>query len=214
MPWAGKWNKIRIGLLLRINGSATFSGQFALGVCNGTTNKYGAGVATCTNFVGVAQIDTGAGDDFTFSTGTQQTIFLSSTFEGIRRTGGVDTSVAGSLTTAKMAAPGTEAGLLPYYVEISRPVFSGGTSVQYTYTVFAPNTTARSEYAVPRSEFLRLLQSGAPSTDNSTVLASSSVADFGATYSETNGIFDTVNFWWENASNPVELAAFGVRKLN
>jgi hypothetical protein len=214
MPWAGKWNALRLGLLIRINGLATFDSQFSLGVCSGTTLMFGAGTANCLNSVSVCQFDTGASDDFTFSTGTQNTIFVSSSYEGVRRTGGSDTGIGGSFTTAKMTAPANEPSLACFMVDITRPVFAGGSSVQYAYNVFAPNTAGNTEWSVTRNLFqqMMLAPSGTISSDFTTLLIAAGASNFSGTTSETPGVFDTMNFWWQNAANPIEIAAYGVRK--
>jgi hypothetical protein len=215
MPWLGKWNTIRIGILIRINGSATFDSQFSLGVCSGTSLMYGAGAANCLNSMSVAQYEGGASDDFTYAAGTQNDTFVSSTYEGLIRTGGVDTQLVGNFTTVKMTAPANEPSLAAYFVEITRPVFTGNTAIQYTYQVHAPNTSGRTEYSVPRTSFLEMMNTGpnAMSTDFNAQLVSTGHSNFQTTSSETNGVLDTINFYWQNASNPIEIAAYGVRKL-
>lgn len=215
MPWLGKWNALRIGLLIRINGSATFDSQFSLGVCSGTSLMFGAGALTCLNSVSICQYDGVADDNFTYSVGTQNNIFVSSTYEGVRRTGGVDAAIGGSFTVTKMTAPANEPSLACYMAEIIRPAFAGVSAVQYTYEPMAPNTTANTEMHCTRDQFKELMNTGRAqiTTGFPNFMQASGSSNFNGTTSETNGVLDTINFWWQNAANPFEIAMWGVRKL-
>jgi hypothetical protein len=216
MPWLGKWNTIRIGLLIRINGAATFASQYSLGACSGTTLMYGAGAATCTNSVSVVGgFDGGTNDDFTLAANTQNSTFLHGAYEPVRRVGGVDNGMVGSFTSAKMTAPSTEGYLCCYMVEIIRPVFTGATSVLYSFAASAPNSNAKGEFHVTRSLFQEMMLTPILSVaaDFPLQMTTHTGNDFAGTTTETPGVIDTVNFWWENALNPIEIAAYAVRKI-
>jgi len=216
MPWLGKWNTIRIGILIRINGAATFDGRFSLGACSGTTSMFGSGVGACLNSMSiVGGFDGGTTDDFTYATGTQMAGFLHGGYDPVRRVAGVDTGIGGAFTSAKMSAPSTEAYLACYMVEIIRPVFSGGTSVQYSFAASSPNALAKTEFSVSRNLFQRMMETPMSqlAIDFLPQMTSHTGNDFSGTTTETPGVLDTINFWWENASNPIEIAAYGVRKI-
>ena len=211
MPWGAKWNRIRIGLLIRIDASATFDSRFAIGVCSGTSAMYLS--STPTNWAGAAQFDTGT-DTFTFATGTQNDYVISQSYEGVWRFGATTNSIAGSFTTAKMAAPTTEAWLAGYFCDIYRDAFSGTTAVGYTHDNFAANDSAKVQRHCTRSHWHKLMQAQNPATDAPNLLtAGTGHPVTSGNVDESAGVFDSINFYWENASNPIEIAAFGVFKL-
>lgn len=211
MPWGAKWNRIRIGLLIRINAAASFDGVFAIGVCSGTSAMYGS--ATPTNWAGCVQLDA-ATDTFTFSNSTQNDNVVSQSYEGVHRFGSTTNSIAGSFTTAKMTAPTTEAWLAGFFVDIYRDAFSGTTAVGYTHDNFAANDTAKVQRHMTRSHWQKLMQAQNPATDAPNLLTAGTGHPItSGNVSESAGVFDCINFYWANASNPIELAAFGVFKL-
>lgn len=210
LPYLGKWNRLRIGVLARIAGpGVTFNGNWACGVCNGTANTYSD--ATTNNFLGLAQIDAAASDDWVFNAATQQDVFLSSSIEPVTRIGVTTTGLSGSFTGGRPGFPSTEAALMGFFVDIERALFIGNTAVNYDNYALGANTNAQISYHIHRSEFLRILQSK-NSAEVGTVFTQSGAYAIAAG-SELTGVFDTVNFYWDSLANPLEIAAFGVRKI-
>lgn len=217
-PFGGKWNFLRMGILARINGAATMASRLAFGVCNGVDTVYAD--SGCLNFLGmVTGYDQGTTDDWTLSSRTQNDVFLSGAHEQVwRRNGSADTAVGGSFNTNPVALPATEAYLAFYYIEVTRPVFTGNTAITYSQYIFTAGTAAKAEFHTSRSEWFRMLTDRV--TPNASGLTSGAfqggtAGSFDtASVTETTGAFNAMCLWWENASSALEIAAIGVRKFN
>lgn len=211
LPYLGRWNKIRLAVLARVNGGATFSGPWALGVCNGTAAMYGDFPPT-TNFTGIAQVEAGF-TNWTFGVGTAQNTFVSSSYEGVWRRGATNTETAGAFAVAVMGFPATEASHTAFFLDIDRAVFTGATALSYTFNHFAVSTAAANEFHVTRSQFLNLLRFANVSAESATLFTNSGNYATPVAVSEALGVFNTFNFWW-SAATPIEIVAMAVRKIH
>lgn len=209
MPWGGKWNRLKIVLLLRINASAnltTPNGYF--GICSGTTNMVSS--ATTSNFIGIRTGDgTGTG---TFNAGTVASYFNMPSFRFVSRRGTTTTDIAAGGSGHHITAD--EGFLTPVVYEISRPIFVGAGSVTYSHKeVSNPSTFVEFSRAKDAVKFLLNDVAGATTSlsEADSALAGSSGTTTGA-FDESTGVLDTVNFAWSEFEG-LEIAAFGVRKV-
>ncbi len=201
--WGGKWNRVTLGILARINDSANINTvNYYAGVCSGTTNMVGSG--STDNFIGLTGA-AGGTINWTHTAGTQHNYFLASAGNGVSRRGTTDT--ARGAAAGQVTIPATEASLHFFLVDIMRAPFTGASSVTYTQIVKVPTATHR-EYPHLRDDFRNMMMYPA---DYTTVLgASTSVA---AVFDESTGVLDTFNFYW-NCASPIEIAAVLCRKFN
>lgn len=209
MPWGGKWNRIKIVLLLRINGSAnitTVNSYF--GICSGTTNMVSSG--TTDNFIGLRTGDgTGTG---TYTVGTASEYFNMPTFRFVSRRGTTTTDIAAGGSGHHITA--NEGFLTPLVYEVSRPVFVGSSSIIYTHKeVSVPSTLIEWSRAKDAVKFLLSDVAGATTSlsEADTAIVGSAGTTTGA-FDESTGVLDTVNFAWSEF-DAIEIAAFGVRKV-
>lgn len=209
MPWGGKWNRLKIVLLLRVNTVATITsvnGYF--GICSGTTNMVAS--ATTDNFIGLRTGDgTGSG---TYATGTASSYLNMPGFRFASRRGTTTTDIAAGGSGHHITA--TEGFLTPLVYEVSRPVFSGAGSVTYSHKeVSVPSTQIERSNAKDAVKFLLHDIAGATTSmsEADTALVGSSGTATGA-FDESTGVLDTVNFSWSEFEG-LEIAAFGVRKV-
>jgi hypothetical protein len=209
MPWGGKWNRLKIVLMLRINTVAsltTVNGYF--GVCNGTTNMVGS--ATTNNFIGLRTGDGTGGGTYSVGTASEYVNMPGWRFVSRRVTTTTDIGAGGS----GHHITASEGFLTPLVYEVSRPVFSGGGSVTYTHKEVscAPSLV---EFSNSKETVNRLLDDVAGTTASQsqadTAIVGSS-GTLGAAFDESAGVFDTVNFMWDEFE-VLEIAAFGVRKI-
>lgn len=209
MPWGAKWNRIKIVLLLRINGSAnitTVNGYF--GVCSGTSNMVSS--ATTSNFIGLRTGDgTGTG---TYTVGTASEYFNMPSFRFVSRRGTTTTDIAAGGSGHHITA--NEGFLTPLVYEVSRPVFTGSGSVTYSHKeVSVPSTLIEFSRAKDAVKFLLGDIAGATTglSEADTAIVGSLGTTTGA-FDESTGVLDTVNFAWSEFEG-LEIAAFGVRKV-
>lgn len=209
MPWGGKWNRIKIVLLLRINTVANLTTPNAyFGICSGTTNMVSS--ATTDNFIGLRTGDgTGTG---TYTSGTISDYVNLPSFRFVSRRGTTTTDIAAGGSGHHVTAD--EGFLTPLVYEVSRPVFSGGGSVTYTHKeVSVASTSVEFSRAKDVVKFLLSDISGA--TTNQSEADTAIVGSLGTTtgaFDESTGVLDTVNFSWSEIEG-LEIAAFGVRKV-
>lgn len=211
LPWAGKWNKVRLGILARINGGANFDGRWALGVSSGTAAMFGDFPPT-TNWFGSSQFDTGASDNWVFAAGVQQNTLISSTYEGVWRRGAVETGTGGSFSASPMGFPATEASHTSFILDINRGLFTGATAIAYNLNHSSSATDPRAQFHHTRTQFLNLMHFLAPATENADVLLTSGNYPSPVSISEATGVFDTFNFWWE-AATPIEIVGMAAYKM-
>lgn len=209
MPWGGKWNRLKIVLLLRINGSAnltTVNSYF--GICSGTTNMVSS--ATTDNYIGLRTGDGTGGA--TYVVGTASEYFNMPTFRFVSRRGTTTTDIAAGGSGHHITA--NEGFLTPLVYEVSRPVFSGAGSVTYTHKeVSVPSTLVEFSRAKDAVKFLLDDIAGATTglSQADTAIVGSAGSISGA-FDESTGVLDTVNFAWSEFDG-LEIAAFGVRKI-
>jgi hypothetical protein len=211
MVWGEKWKRIRVGLLVRINGGATINGDFAFGLCSGITNGYGSN--TCANFVG-ATTRAGNGNQYVFGAGNDIAIFTASLVSASSKH---NTTVTDGGGTASMKGyPAAAPALCVNICDIQRTRL-GVTS--NTYKVYVQGPAGSGVAAGGPEQFLdwgNLLQIvGLPDVSSlpSTWWWDGAASTNNLTLDETNGAFDSVDIWWEHATTPVEVSAIAVCKI-
>lgn len=209
MPWGGKWNRLKIVLLLRINSVSnltTINGYF--GICSGQTNLVTS--ASTDNFIGIRTGDgTGGG---TLTAGTASSYFNMPTFTFVSRRATTTTTIASGGSGHQITA--SEGFLTPVVYEVSRPVFSGSGSVLYSHKEVSCAST-QVEFSSAKGAVNRLLDDVAAATTSASQADTAMVGSSGTTtgaFDESTGVLDTINFSWSEF-DAIEIAAFGVRKV-
>jgi len=209
MPWGGKWNRLKLVLLLRVNAVAnltTPNGYF--GFCSGQTNLVSS--SSTDNFIGLRTGDgTGTG---TYTVGTITSYFNMPTFRFVSRRGTTTTDIFAGGSGHHITAD--EGFLTPLVYEISRTPFSGGGSVTYSFKEVS-SASSQVQYSNSKQAVNRILDDVAATTTSLSQADSAIVGSSGTTtsaFDESTGVLDTVNFSWSEFEG-LEIAAFGVRKV-
>jgi hypothetical protein len=218
MPWGNKWSRLKLAVLWRLNGSASFNLTAAdplLGICSGTTNM-GAS-ATCANFIGL-RWGSGAGDGVTFTAGTLINYYnMSTAFRFVTRR--VNTTTLLGAGGSGHCLPATEGyhGALVY--NIWRPVYlNAASSVTYTHMEIS-NAAAEVELSRQQNSIGRLMEAtnttAGSATDAEQGIVGTSVGTIAGLFDESTGVLDTLNFYWPftNANAVLEISAVGIRKV-
>lgn len=212
--WGDSWNRMQIGVMLRINGLATFTADGYVGLCSGTANMVAS--ATTNNFVGIRWSTQASG--WVFTAGTKVNYYNQSTstrWSTRRVTTTTDQgSGAGSDGRSFSATEGYRSML---FLEISRPVFAtDATSVVYTVGMRSTNSV-QVEMSLSKRSFVDILLDTVGSTvastaTGSTILGASSVTHTFA-FDQSTGKLDTFNISWPNATQTMEITAIALRKV-
>ncbi len=214
MPWGAFWNRIKIVLMLRINGTATHAADGFWGIASGQTNMVDS--ATCSNWIGVRVAD-GTGNA-TAAAGTKNpTLFNMGGFRCQTKRVNSYTD-HGGMSSGHYISGG--AGYLsPLIWEISRPVFAtDATGVNYSVGETSINATS-AEFSRTKEAMFRILTDGpinnslGNSAEDLTETQQSAVTATPFSFDQSTGVLDTINFYWPQLANPLEIAAFGVRKI-
>lgn len=210
MPWAEKWKALRIGVLMRINAAATFTGELNIGVNSGIVTGFSGNPA---NWVG-ATTRNGNSNAFTFNAGNDVAYFGSTFRGGGTKRAALFTDTGGVSSGNQIS--GTEAFRTLNIIDIRRARL-GITANTYAFKLLGAGTAAgtgvgSAEVDVDSSAMLSALMSG----DTSTTIGwfyDGQAASLNITDDETTGAFDSLSIAWSNAVNPLELSAIGVFKL-
>lgn len=219
LPWAGNWQRMWIGFLFRINGGVTFTHQGVMGICSGQTNTLGAG--STANFFGICGSGYAAGgtNDAVFTTGTRFNYFVTNpSIRYVSRRGTTNTDqTSGAVTSGGVFAGATEGCLGMMLLDISRPIFAtNATSVTYSFGRSQTTVTVAEYYAAKNA--LRNALIADPSgtiggTNGWNIVTGSGDNTNSFAFDQSTGVLDTLNLQWPHASQPLEIAALGVRKV-
>jgi len=203
--FGSNWNKLQLGILLRINSSTDLSAMnFYLGLCSGTAAM--ASSAVCANFIGVAG-SAASSVTWTAASLTQQNVQNASGLQAISRRVNSNTLLG---TSSAFALPSTEASLGLIWMEINRAAFaSNASSVTYSHRTRACAVgSVAAGQSMLKEGFLNSLYGGV-GTDK---LVGGVDSTFAPSFDQSTGALDSFNFFW-NSPVPIEVAAVGVRKL-
>lgn len=211
------WGRIQIGILFRINGGATFTGDGYVGVCSGTTNMVAS--ASTDNFAGIrwSGVGDGASNTWAFSAGTvvnkytQSTSTRFSTRRGTTTDQGVGSGSDGRVFSA------TEGYRSMLFLEIERPVFaSDATSITYSFGMRSTSSVLV-EFSLSKRSFvdvmLDVVATTLASLTTGVVIMGGSAVTHSFAFDQSTGKLDTVNISWPNATQTMEITAIAVRKV-
>lgn len=213
------WNRILIGLMFRINGAASFTGDGYVGLCSGTSNMVASPL--CDNFVGIRWegVANTVANSWAFSAGTRVNKYNQSTgTRFVTRRAALDNdrgSGVGSDGRTFSASEGYRSMLL---LDIKRPVFAtDATSIQYDMGVFSTDVT-QVEFSLSKRSFVAALMDVVTSTlaggsMAGYVMGAAAVRPTGFNFDQSTGKLDALNISWPNATQTMELSAIAVRKV-
>lgn len=218
MYYGGEWHRLRIVLLLRAAGAATFTANGKIGICSSSALATSVGSATCSNFAGIF-FDPASPSTWTFVNGTKTNFFSQgvSTRFATKRVATVTDQGGGSGSDGRRFGS-DEALRTAIFLEVERPVFAtAATSVSYSWGMRTTNVT-NAEFSLSKHALTALMNSDATSGMGASeeavyVLGSGNGAVTNSySFDESTGVLDTLNLRWEASTN-LDLAAIGVRKL-
>ena len=212
------WQRIRIGLLCAVTPDSTnsiYETLFTLGICSGAT--YPGASANTLNFLGASIIGAptaGATRTLTYTASTNGPYYSTTAgnffakTEGSIYSQGAGFSPVAVLSTTPVSSIYVRRTLL--VLDITRPV--GGTGAT-AMTIYGPSSTLvqTTDYR-PDDLQTALDQLGTPTirgqamtvlSSNSTVVTSPLVGDF-----------DTMEIFWSNNNNPLEISAIGATVIS
>lgn len=204
------WNKIRLGVLLAVtpDGTNNLGGTaLMLGLCSGKTNPYGA--ATTTNFVGAALHGSAPGGTtgtLNYGAGSGNPYFSSGGSWAAGRVGAGLISGAGAASSFILTSNvGSTQRRSPVYVDIQKG------SPNYTITRWLPDLSQglfQSGDCSPAT-FLTSLEVSTPTWQNINLTSSSGAV----AASETPGVLDTFDLFWNKAAFPLEVYAIAAYRM-
>jgi hypothetical protein len=204
------WNKIRLGVLLAVtpDGTNNLGGTaLMLGVCSGKTNPYGA--VSTTNFVGVAlhtSTPGGTTGTLTYAAGAGNPYFTSGGAWPASRVGSNLFSGTGDGTPLLLTSNvGSTQRRSPVYVDIQKG------SPNYTITRWTPASSQGQFQTADCSPaaFLAALEVPTPTWVNLNLTSSSAAL----AASETPGVLDTFDLFWNKAAFPLEVYAIAAYRM-
>lgn len=209
MSFGGNWSKIRIGMLLMLNGNSSIAtARLGAGVCVGTTNTFSS--SSCTGWVGGT-------NDQSLGSLTYDAVNFRYGFGGgaatlysvLTKVGNVITTTAGGTNQGWIAAPAGNKPM-PFVWEIYKlPTAPVGT---YAVSCIAPNTTAQA-IACSRTNLMYMLEDEAATSTVFTTYAALTQGN-SASYQTLNGSPDTVSIIWNKASPTVEFSNLTVVRIS
>lgn len=210
LSWGSDWLSLQICIMVRVNHTATFAADWALGICSGTVNMVRSN--TCVNWIGNCSLP-GNFNNMTIAA-------LARGGNGFRSTqnrnkhkedANWDVGGTGESGSCGRAFPSEEGTRLIRHISLTRDIAATAATV-VTYRVVA---TACEDSTTENRNFTKRQMI---SMMEDKVLFSHATSGNNSTYStsETRGAYDTFNFWWgpNVASKSIELAAIAVRKLS
>lgn len=215
LPWADKWQRIIIAVMLRINHGSTFTSDLAFGLCSGTAAPYHTSNAT-TNFIGLVR--SGSANDFTATAGTRFNYFAASPSLRFATRRSTTTTDRGSGTGSPgQAWLSSEGNLSILMIDIVRPVFAtDSTAINYS-PAYQNMTATNAQFYMAKSLMWDCLSNplstaAGTHTPVNILTASSSCTATPFSFDQSTGALDTLNIWWNHA-HELEIAAYGVRKV-
>jgi hypothetical protein len=205
LAMGNNWTKIRIGLQMSFDGSATVSGtpRFAVGLQSGIINSYGAGPD---NFLGVRFNSSMSTLDWTSDTVNYYRTSVAPVVT--KKIGGTDTdgSNLGSNVYFSSAPATARTGFL---IEITKG------SPNYTVSAAFASSAAAGKADLTDADFANLLEMTNMS-DASTVVSSGYNASSGISlaFDQVAGVLDTFVVYWSKTVPPLEISAVGIRKVS
>jgi len=212
----GDWHRLRIAVLLRVNGASTFTGNGFIGLCSGTANPFGG---TTDNAVGI-YFDPVNVNSWAFTNGTTADFFAQSVgTRFVTKRGASVTDQGGGAGSDGRRFASDEDHRSLFLLEYRRPVFAtAATSVSYEVSMRSTNA-AQAEFSLSkRALFDAILDSANNSTicqsDTMVTLTGSGSTTVANTFSfdESTGAFDTLNLRWDGA-HPLEICGLAVHKI-
>jgi len=194
------WSRLRIGILCAANpdGTNNINGcSYALGVCSGTSNPFGA--ASTANFIGGGR----SAGVLTYTAGAGNPYYTVTSTTTLRRVGAI-TSTSGVGTLAFASTVGAVQRRWPFYVDVVKgsPNY---TVLGYHYDQTTPATTFSINSFLDATE-----QVSAVPNLSGTLLAT--LLNSAVACDESTGVFDTVDFFWNKSLYPVEVYALAVAR--
>jgi hypothetical protein len=99
MMFGSQWTKLKIGVIMGMNGGATFSSTLLMGLCAGTTNTFNS--TSCDGFFGIAALTYPTAPSWTFAASPNGYTNASGLKKEVHRVGsGAATVTAGNTTPA------------------------------------------------------------------------------------------------------------------
>jgi hypothetical protein len=209
MHFGAGWHRLRIVILLRVPGVATFNADGKFGLCSTNSLANSVGSAACSNFIG-QQFDPTAVHQWIFTNGTQYDYFFQSvsTYFITKRVNTITVKGTGSGSDGRIFGA-TEDMRTAYVIEVVRPAFANSAaSVSYQWTVKSTNDEA----SLSKDALTHLLAGAVADQANTDLLLGSGPVTLNYNFDESTGGFDTLNLRWD-ASTDLEIVAVGVRKL-
>jgi hypothetical protein len=211
------WNKLRLGAMVALapNGTSNLVGcSLMLGLCSAATpfaNTTGYAAASTGNFLGIDVVtDNGGGTGpgtFTYNAGTGNP-FFSCVFSGARRR--VATTSTFAVTNSYSPAIAQTNGSLQRRSVLLLEITKG--SPNYSLKIFT-NNAAQAEMDFTTAHFLDgLEQSGTPIINGQTMVQNSGLVTIAC--SESTGVFDTVNLFWNKSAFPIEVYALAAFRMS
>lgn len=212
MSWGSLWSNIRIIVQGRMNTSAnvTAPANFAIGVCSGTANTMADGNSV-DNFVGIVTGNPvlAATTNWAHNAGTVVPYSAVNAYGALWKHGATNSGYTGPI--AGMAFPETEAFKFVMCLDLTRPErLTTATAVTYTVNIRAGAGIATTAgWFQEKAAMLSLFRDN----DQTAIQGSGTAAGTIASVTESTGVLDTIDVWWEHASVPIEINALGVYKL-
>lgn len=210
LPWGSIWSSIRIIIMGRMNATANFNGEIRLGLCAGTTDTIGDGDSV-DNFIGLGSGNPFGTTSWTHAAGTTVPHQSVNAFGNIWKHGATNSGYTGP--TAGLAFPETEAFKLMFAIDVTRPERAlASTAVTYSFTNRnGPGIATTAGWFQEKWAMFNQWRDN----DQIPIMGSGTNATTIASVTETDGAFDTLNFYWSNATagNAFDIAAIGVYKL-
>lgn len=208
------WQRLRVGLLCAVTPDSTnniYETLFTLGICSGT--EFPGASANTLNFMGASIIGAataGAVRTLTYTASTNGPYYSATAGYFFAKTeGSIYSTAAGFNPVAMLSTTQAVTGVYPrrtlFVLDITKPI--GGTGPT-TMTIYGPSSTLVQTTDYRPDDLQNALdQLGTPTirgqamtvlSTNSTVVTSPMV-----------GVFDTVEVFWSNNNNPLEISAIG-----
>lgn len=211
------WHRLRIALLLRVNGASTFTADGFVGLCSGTANPFGG---TTDNAIGVYFDPTNV-NSWAFVNGTTTDFFAQSVSTRFvtKRGAGIPTDQGGGAGSDGRRFGSTEALRTILYLEVRRPVFAtAATLVNYEWGMRSTNVT-NAEFSLSKRTLLHTIMDSANTTDvadDDTIVTVAGFANGAVkntiSFDESTGALDTLNIRWDGA-HPLEICGMAVHKV-
>jgi len=211
------WHRIRIALLLRVNGASTFTANGFIGLCSGTTNPFGG---TTDNAIGI-YFDPSAVNSWVLTNGTTVDYFaqsVSTRFVTKRGAGApVDHGIGAGSDGRRFAS--TEALRTMLFLEVARPVFASSiSSVSYSWGMRSTDAT-NAEFSLSKRSLFDVAMDSANNSslaqdDTVVTVTGSGSTTVAAAFNddESTGVFDTLNIRWDG-THPLEICGMAVHKI-